>query len=152
MTVMENVPAVEAAAIQNGEGLQHLGGLRRTQESTIGAVGDVLGGLKQVALPSRGESRIGGAARIAEGVFNAADIIPSAIADGARAFTGPDMPKGQSQYNYNISRALGSFQHAKKPQHLIGGVIDTIHAVTTRAGTDIMRAIRRNSSNQSLSA
>lgn len=131
--------------------MEHLGGLQRTKESSVGAVVDVASGIKQMILPNRskGEGRLKGAARIGEGVFNALDIVPSAIADGTRAAIGPDRKQGSSDYNYNISRGFGSFRDMEKPQHAVSAVVDNIHAIGFRAGTDIMRLIGGRGKNRS---
>ncbi len=129
-----------APSLQSGVGehLEGLGGITRTKESTIGAVKDIFQGTGRLVFV-RGK-RLKGASQVAEGVFNIFDIVPSAIADGVRSAAGPK-GKGGSDYNYNISRAFGSFKDVKKPTDVIGATVDVIHAVGFRLGTDAVRAV-----------
>ena len=71
------------------ESLPELGGISRVKQSTLDAVGNVLGGVGKIVTGKP----LKGIAQGAEGVFDALDIIPGAAADGIRAVTGPK-PKG----------------------------------------------------------
>jgi hypothetical protein len=135
----EKLPAQSS----EGDHLEHLGGFVRLQESTLGAAGNVLSGTGKVLTgkPIRGVAQVG------QGVLDAIDIVPSAIADGVRSATGPDNPRGTSQYNYNISRALGSFNQIEKPSDAIGAAVDVVHASVFKLGSDALKAIRKSSDN-----
>ena len=139
----ESVPEKLQAEAMGGGQLNHLGGITRTAESTVGAVGNVLKGTGRFVF--KGEF-VKGAAQVGQGVFDAIDVIPSAAADGIRMVAGPDGPRGRSPYNYNITRALGSFEQIdmKRPVGAVGAVADLTHAAIFKPGSDILRAVQQN--------
>ena len=123
--------------------LKKLGGLRRTQESTIGAIGNVLGGAGEVVF-SKG-NRLKGLARVGQGVLDGLDIVPSFAADSIRFVTGPKGNEtGASEYQYNITRALGSAKEVQDPLGAIGAATDIIHASVFKLGSDALQAYRNN--------
>ncbi|MBU2259261.1 hypothetical protein KKC44_01520 [Patescibacteria group bacterium] len=123
--------------------LDHLGGFQRIKESTLGAVGNVFGGAGKVLTGKP----IKGLAQAGQGVLDAFDVIPSAVADGIRSATGPDNPRGSSPYYYNISRAFGSIAQVEKPSDVVGATVDIVHASFFKLGSDALKAIRRGSNN-----
>ena len=137
----ESVPKELAMEAMGGGQLSHLGGLTRVKESTVDGVGNILGGTGRFVFKGQ---FIKGAAQVGQGVLDILDIVPSAAADGVRMITGPDGPRGQSPYNYNISRALGSWGQIEKPQHAVGAAVDTIHAAVFKLGSDALRAVQQS--------
>tara|TARA_Y100000310_G_scaffold334980_1_gene415924 strand:- start:698 stop:1237 length:540 start_codon:yes stop_codon:yes gene_type:complete len=139
----ESVPKELAAESLGGGGnLNHLGGLTRIKESTVDGVGNVLKGTGRFVFKGQ---FIKGAAQVGQGALDILDIIPSAAADGVRMVAGPDSPRGgPSPYNYNISRALGSVDQIKKPQHAISAATDIVHASVFKLGSDALRAVQKN--------
>lgn len=134
--------APENLATSSSESLQNLGGLRRTQESTLGAIGNVLGGAGQLVF---GKGRLKGAARMGQGVLDALDVVPSFAADSIRFVTGPKGNEtGPSGYNYNITRALGSVKEVRDPLGAIGAATDIVHAAVFKLGSDALKAAQRN--------
>jgi hypothetical protein len=129
----------------DGATLEPLGGFQRTKESSIGAVGNVLGGVGQVITGTNGRFR--GLLRVGEGVFDALDIVPSAIADGVRMTAGTPS-KSHTPSGFHTVRA---FRHASdiRTDNVVNGVLDTgavvvdnIHAIGFKLGSDILRLMR----------
>ena len=144
---MKNIveQATEAeAAMNDTESLQKLGGIQRIKESTIGAIGNVLKGTGR--LFKKGE-RTKGAAQIGQGILDALDVFFGAAADANRFVFGPKETKvgsGPSEYNYNISRAIGGAKDVSNPVEAIGVAGDILHAGATKLGSDGLIALRRN--------
>jgi len=136
---MKEAHPKQALELSGGGSLNHLGGYERTKESTIGAVKNLVQGAGRLLFVSG--KRWKGATQIAQGAFDAADVIPSAILDTARPLTSPTSQRGSSPYNYNISRAAGSFTNAESPRDYLGASLDAVHAIGFRAGSDIARAL-----------
>ncbi|MCF7844603.1 MAG: hypothetical protein K9M03_02125 [Kiritimatiellales bacterium] len=123
--------------------LDHLGGFQRTKESTLGAAGNILKGGGKVLTGKP----INGILQMGQGGLDAFDTLPSVVADGIRSATGPDNSRGPSAYNYNISRAIGSFRQIEKPSDAIGAVVDVAHASIFKLGSDALKAARKISNN-----
>jgi hypothetical protein len=129
----------------DGAALEPLGGWRRTQESSIDAATNVLGGIGQVISGSGG--RIRGLLRIGQGAFDALDIVPSVIADGVRKVAGT--PSNASSSQLNITRSL---KHATtdirtdKPFNTVKDIgtviVDNVHSIGFKVGSDVLRLLR----------
>ena len=119
--------ALEAAA--NGETLQKLGGIQRVRESTLGAIGNIFGGARR--LFRKGE-RLDGIAQMGQGVLDALDIIPSALADANRFVWGPKETKvgrGPSGSITNTGRAIKGVDDVNSVPDAIGVAGDVVHAL-----------------------
>jgi hypothetical protein len=139
--------AEQAYLGSDGDLLKPLGGFQRTKESTIGALGNVGGGA--VAL-LKGKI-VGGPLQIAQGVFDALDTIPSAVADGVRGVMGTQSGNYGSSRT-NIGRA---FSHVgdidlSDPVETIKDTIavttDAVHAVVFKPLSDVLRLARGSKS------
>lgn len=129
----------------NSEYLHSLGGLQRTKESTIGAAGDVVGGVGSVITGQGGRFR--GILRAGEGVANVLDAVPSAATDGLRSLSG--MPTGsESPARFNITRAINDAANIRTddPLHTVTDTLSwtagMAHAVLFRGGSDVLRLMR----------
>lgn len=133
-----------------GDTMEPLEGFQRTRESSIGAVQNVLGGLRQTITGKNwdGEkkSRIGGVAGVGRGVLDAFDIPVSLGADAIRNVAGtPTKPHSPSKYN--ITRALKSVDiRTDDPVNAIKDTVvyvsDNVHALLFKPGSDALKAIQ----------
>lgn len=131
----------------DGDILEPLGGWQRTQESTFGAVGNIVGGTGQLITGNGQGGRIGGVARVGQGALDVLDIPVSLAADGIRNVAGtPSNPHSSSRFN--ITRAAKSFTDIRTddPMNAIKDAVvfttDNIHALFFKAGSDALKAVR----------
>lgn len=129
----------------DGASLEPLGGFQRTKESSIGAVGNVAGGIGQIITGTGG--RFKGILRVGEGIFDALDVVPSAVADGVRMVAGTPS-NSHTPSRFHTVRAM---RHASdiRTDNVVNGVLDTgavavdnIHAIGFKLGSDVLRLMR----------
>jgi hypothetical protein len=137
-------PAEQSSFLGNdGDYLKPLGGFRRTQESTIGAVGNIIGGTGELL---RGRL-LHGPARIGLGVFDGLDFFPSALADWYRSVMGTESVS-HSPSRTNIGRAFSHFGDidTSSPVQAIKdttvATVDAAHALLFKPVSDILRLLR----------
>jgi hypothetical protein len=143
--IMSNSPSSGIESVSSyKETLQHLGDLQRTKESTIGAIGNILEGAGRTVFKGQ---LVKGPLQIGQGILDGLDAPISLAADTNRFVFGPKgdgVPTGTSEYNYNVSRAIGSASQVKDPLGAIGAAGDIIHAVGFKLGSDALKAFRNN--------
>lgn len=125
--------------------MEPLEGFQRTKESTLGALGNIGGGVKQVITGTNG--RLRGLGKIGLGVLDFADTGVSALADGVRSLSG--MPSSSVSGKYNTTRAFADYKNIRTDDvmHTVGDTVaytaGLVHAVVFKPGSDLLRAFAK---------